>query len=245
MTGTVDLIQKTFLAKAEDNPLEYIMSDATVDRMGDVIEPDGWKLSNFKKNPVAFFGHDTRFIVGGWKSVRVENGALRGQLELMDPVSDRLREIAGAVKAGILRAVSVGFRPVKSEPIEGSKRGGMRFLEQELVECSLVGVPANPNAVQVAKSLNLSTGTMSMIFGKHANEDRRIANVVDDCATLTTLEEWSPGLAREFKLWAAGLAKDYPFNPKYRKLYRLMEEIETVRTISLVSAEHGNKGRPA
>jgi HK97 family phage prohead protease len=238
----MNIMQKTFVAKADsDDPLSYVMSDGTVDRMGDVIEPDGWKLGNFKKNPIALFAHDSRFIVGNWGNFRVEKNALRGELDLLEPVSDRLIEINTAVKAGVLRAVSVGFRPIKQEAIEGSKVGGVRFIEQELVECSLVAVPANPNAIQFAKSLNLSPDAMSMIFGKTAEQKDIVEEI--EYTKLTSIDEWSPYRARQAKQWLAGLVKDYPFNPLYAKLHRLMDEIETVQTISLVSAKAGTKSQ--
>lgn len=167
----MEIKHKTIAAAApSSDPLEFVMSDETVDRMGDIIAADGWQLANFKKNPIALFGHNSGFIVGGWSNLRVEGKQLRGKLELMPPVSERLQEVHAAVNAGVLRAVSVGFRPVEVEQIEGSKVGGLRFTKSELVECSLVAVPANPNALQVAKSLNLSRETMSLIFGVSPGE---------------------------------------------------------------------------
>jgi HK97 family phage prohead protease len=152
-----------------DDPLDFVMSDGSVDRMGDVIEPDGWQLDGFRRNPIALFGHDPRFPIGKWRDVGVRKGQLTGSLELMEPVSDRLREIHTAVEAGVLRAVSVGFH---SETFEPLKSGGLRFTEAELVECSLVSVPANPNALAVAKALGLSRETRAMIFGGIAEPDQ-------------------------------------------------------------------------
>ena len=167
------LVVKSVARKADGNALEFVMSDATPDRMGDVIEPAGWNLANFQKNPIALFGHDTKFIVGNWRNVRVVKGELRGTLDLMAPVSERQREVAAAVEAGVLRAVSVGFRALKAEPVdEDEPFAGTRFLEQELVEVSLVAVGANPNALQIAKSLNLSPETVDLIFGKLAAKDQ-------------------------------------------------------------------------
>jgi hypothetical protein len=51
--------------------------------------------------------------------------------------------------------VSVGFKGEKAEPIPGSF--GMKFLEQELLELSLVAVPANANALATAKSYGIHT----------------------------------------------------------------------------------------
>src|SRR4029077_20996443 len=102
------------------DPLEFVMSDGSVDRMGDVIEPDGWKLDNFRKNPVALFGHNPSFPIGKWSEVVVRGKQLVGRLALIEPVSDRMRELHAAVDAGVLRAVSVGFHASKFEPIKGS-----------------------------------------------------------------------------------------------------------------------------
>lgn len=168
----MEIVQKTTAAAAPSgDPLEFVMSDETVDRMGDVIAADGWQLANFRKNPIALFGHSSGFPIGTWSNLRIEGKQLIGRLSLMPPVSDRLREIHAAIGT-VLRAVSVGFRPIEAEQIEGSKVGGLRFTKSELVECSLVAVPANPNALQVAKELNLSRETMSLIFGKTADEGR-------------------------------------------------------------------------
>jgi HK97 family phage prohead protease len=152
-----------------DDPLEFVMSDGSVDRMGDIIEPDGWRLDNFHKNPIALFSHDPLLPIGKWHDVGVRKGQLTGRLELMPAETNLQRQIQTAVKAGVLRAVSVGFHSDAAEPMKG---GGLRFTEAELVECSLVSVPANPNALAIAKALGISREGQSLIFGVHANEER-------------------------------------------------------------------------
>jgi HK97 family phage prohead protease/HK97 family phage major capsid protein len=185
------LVRRTYVAgkvrEVAADTFEYVLSDATPDRMGDVIDPAGWQLANFKKNPIALFGHDTGFIVGNWSKVRVVDGELRGELKLLPPTSDRMREVDAAVQAGVLRAVSVGFRPIKAEPLdEDEPFDGTRFLKQELVEASLVAVGANPNALQIAKSLNLSPQTVSLIFGVPAKEDQSAARGAQTGVTAET-----------------------------------------------------------
>jgi len=162
------VIEKSVVTPSGGDPLVYVMSDETVDRYGDIVEARGWNLANFTKNPIALFGHDSKFIVGNWADVKVVSGKLVGTLKLLPAgVSQRLDEIRAAVEAGVLRAVSVGFRPIEAEPIAN---GGTRFKRAELVECSLVSIPANPNAIQLAKSLNLSDDAQRTIFGKSADE---------------------------------------------------------------------------
>lgn len=158
-------VLKTFAAPASNDPLEYVMSDERVDRIGDIIEQKGWQLQDFKNNPIAFFNHNSDFPIGNWTNVRVEGGQLKGRLNLPPPESERQRELQGFVKAGVLRAVSVGFSAIEAEPIKG---GGLRFKKQELLECSLVGVPAHAQALQVAKSIGASEEVRSLIFGEAA-----------------------------------------------------------------------------
>lgn len=155
--------------------LEFVLSDATRDRYGDIVEPSGWDLKWFKQNPIALFGHSSSFPIGTWSDARVEGGKLIARLNLAARgTSQRIDELISLVEQGILRAVSVGFKPMKWEPMDKEKPyDGTRFLKQELMECSLVSVPANPAALAVAKTMNLSTETMSLAFGEHAETRRR------------------------------------------------------------------------
>lgn len=145
--------------------MTYILSDDSVDSYGDVIQQDGWDFTRFNKNPIALFGHSAAFPIGRWKDVRVQGNRLIGTLEFAaDGTSDRIDEIKSLAAQGILRATSVGFMPMDWED-EGR---GLRFTKQELMEVSLVSVPANANAVQVAKSLHVSDETIALAFGEHA-----------------------------------------------------------------------------
>lgn len=81
--------------------------------------------------------------------------------------SDRIDEIRQLVDAGILKAVSVGFTPISYEERKGDTYG-LVYTEQELVECSLVSVPANPNALLLAKQLKISSDTQGLVFSKRA-----------------------------------------------------------------------------
>jgi HK97 family phage prohead protease len=170
-----EIVHKTHAAPVEGRA--FILSDETPDRLGDIISTEGWDTVAFQKNPVALFNHNSNFPIGRWRNVRVENKALRGELEMAaEGISARIDEIRKLVDAGILKAVSVGFRPSKSEPLDPSDKSffaAQRYLSQELVECSLVSVPANPNALAVAKSLGLSPATLDAVFAEHGTKDGR------------------------------------------------------------------------
>jgi HK97 family phage prohead protease/HK97 family phage major capsid protein len=152
--------------------MEFILSDETPDRLDDVIMSDGWELKAFKKNPIALFGHNSTFPIGKWSNVRVENKQLRGHLELApEGTSQRIDEIRRLIDADILKAVSVGFKPIEVKDRDGSEWGSV-YVKCELVETSVVSVPANPNALAVAKSLNISPETIDLVFAGQGNGDR-------------------------------------------------------------------------
>lgn len=182
------IVHKTIAAKGDG--LEFVLSDATVDRMGDIIEPGGWDLKHFKKNPIALFGHASSFPIGTWSNLRVQGEKLIGKLNLAAKgTSARLDEILSLVEQGILRAVSVGFRAIEHEPIDKDDPfGGVRFIKQELLETSLVAVGANPAALALAKSLNLSNETITLAFGEYAETRPRVVPVTGKQAVTTSLK---------------------------------------------------------
>jgi HK97 family phage prohead protease len=170
-----DLVRKTH-ARSRSTGMEFVLSDESIDRMGDVVSTAGWQTDAFKTNPIALFNHRSDFPIGQWSDLGIKSDALRANLTLApEGTSPRIDEIRRLVDAGILRASSVGFRALEHEPIKdasGSPTGGIRFVKQELIEVSLVSVPANRNALAVAKSLKISPETQALVFAKHGNRDR-------------------------------------------------------------------------
>lgn len=117
------------------------------DRDGDEVDPMGVKF----KNPlVLLWQHDHNKPVG---SVEFGTPEKRGVpftatiAKVLEPgiLKDRVDEAWQSVKAGLIRAVSIGFLPLKSEPIKGTR--GRKFHEIEAFELSLVSVPAQAGAV--------------------------------------------------------------------------------------------------
>lgn len=137
---------------ADDLPT-FILSDETVDSVGDVIQAKGWDLSRFRgpnANPIALFNHNSNEPIGVWESVKVDGTRLIGALRLAaEGTSETVDKVRKLFAQGMLVAVSVGFRPSKWEPIPDSKEGGYLYQKQQLLECSVVSVPANPSAVLI------------------------------------------------------------------------------------------------
>lgn len=165
----MSIVHKTETRRAAGrNRLSFVLSDATPDRYGDVIDPNGWELRDFQRNPIALFGHNSDFPIGKWKNLRVENAQLIGDLDpAQKGTSARIDEIVSLIEQDILVATSVGFVPIEREP---RKEGGVHYKRQSLLETSIVGIPANPSALAIAKSLHLSPETIRMAFGEQAEE---------------------------------------------------------------------------
>jgi HK97 family phage prohead protease len=138
----------------------FVASDETVDRYGDIVSVDGWDLTNFRKNPVVLWMHSQWNPIGK-ASVKIEGGQLLATIRFYDAGDSKLADdLWKLVKKRQLRGVSVGFTVPSEddvEPIrdENDRLTGFRFLRQELLEISLVSVPANPNALQIARSMGL------------------------------------------------------------------------------------------
>src|SRR5262245_34770907 len=66
-----DVLYRTYRSNAADG-FTFVLSDATPDRVGDVIMATGWDLRNFNNNPVALFNHHPDFPIGMWRNLRVE-----------------------------------------------------------------------------------------------------------------------------------------------------------------------------
>jgi HK97 family phage prohead protease len=156
---------------------EYVLGDESIDRHGDQILAARWDVSEFRRNSICLFNHQSGFPVGRWTNVRVEGNRLVGKLVLApEGTSPRIDEIRKLVDARVLCATSVGFRPVSSRP---HRDGGVIFEKQILVECSIVRVPSNPNCVQIAKSLGISEDVRRLVFTGHSTQPNQARSVIE------------------------------------------------------------------
>lgn len=143
---------------SDQRALRFTISTAAIDREQDRIALAGWDLANFRKNPVVLWGHDaSRLPIGRAFDLRIEDAALKASVEFIPEDTPEGGQFAESVyrlaRQGFIAATSVGFRPVKWEYTREPSRGsedwfpGIDFEEQELVELSVVTVPANPEAL--------------------------------------------------------------------------------------------------
>lgn len=148
-----------------DRLFQFTASDGSVDRMGDTIDPDGWDISRYLKNPViqysAAWGHSqgsTQTPVGQAVKVWVEDDALK-VLVRIDDATQLDKDVFAKLMSKTLRAVSVGFIPHASGWVEDDDRSGIDFTEQELAEITICPVPANANALAEERTKSMAKPT--------------------------------------------------------------------------------------
>jgi len=136
-------------SSSEEPVLDFIASDETVDRYNEVIELGGWQLANYRKNPVVVDSHDYSSIariLGNSTDVRIKSGRLINRVKFAtdNPLGAMAYKMA---RGGFIKSESVGFIPVEWERgNSGAGEPSRTYKKQELIEISLVAVPANPSA---------------------------------------------------------------------------------------------------
>lgn len=145
------MLHKTFEIKAAEDG-RMIATTPSVDRDKDRVMPMGAQLDNFVKNPVLMYGHNYRdpwALIGKVGDLQVDSSGITFLPELRDPASDSdpMTVIRALWDQKLLRAASIGFNPTKWMENEV---GGRDFVEWELLEISIVPIPANQNALRLA-----------------------------------------------------------------------------------------------
>lgn len=163
---------ETFLrlkAASEEMTFTGWASTPDQDRQGDVVEPAG---AEFELPVPLLWQHDHRQPVGAVKQAHVSAAGIRVTGKLTAGVA-LAAEAWALLKDGAL-ALSVGFRPLASEPLPG---GGLRFVRWSWHELSLVSVPANAaSRIDIGKSLVRSTDAKTAA-GRLSAFDRALASV--------------------------------------------------------------------
>lgn len=114
---------------------------STPDRCGDVIVKGAFSAAGLPLPML--FAHDPIAAVGVWNGFAETDAGLEVQGRLLVDDVARAREVRALVKAGAVTGLSIGFIPGKTAPRKG---GGRTIKKANLVEISLVPVPAHPRA---------------------------------------------------------------------------------------------------
>lgn len=123
-------------------------SSNSVDRQNEIVDQNGWQLDSYRENPVVLDSHrydSIEDIIGRCIRAEVVNGSLECDIIFCDSEKGECAE--ELVNTGFLRTVSVGFKSLERRP--GGAGQPMTHTRAELLEISMVSVPANRDAVRL------------------------------------------------------------------------------------------------
>ena len=154
--------------------IKGMASTPSTDRMGDIVDPLGLA---FDKQVPLLFAHKHDQPVGIAKLDQpsedgVTFSAALAKIAQPGELKSRIDDVWQMVKAGLIRGVSIGFKALEFSYM---KDGGVHFTKGEVVELSLVSVPANRDAsIHQIRSLDAASAAAS------GNGDARLTSGVAD-----------------------------------------------------------------
>ena len=163
---------ETKVLNAAERSCEFVASDQTVDSYGEIVRAAGWRFDRFAKNAPFVDSHNYSSVacllgnVTGW---RIAGTKLIEAVKFVPEGASQLADFAWKMAvAGFLRAVSVGFMPLrvrsrwrdeqdfaaacKEMALPGETVAKLQCIhwEQDQTELSSVLIGANPSAVALA-----------------------------------------------------------------------------------------------
>lgn len=215
-----------------ERTIVHTISSSMIDRYGEIVDPAGMVETNYAKNPVVLFGHNNgdAWLSGAppvipvigkslWRKTQDEK--ILSKTKFGDS-TDFMEDAWNLAKDGFLPATSIGFIPLAYEvkklkeitDLNPSNRDGFDssmdvfiWRKWELLEYSLVVIPANPEALQNALERSSSRLMRSMINselrlctleGCKKDMDEKLAGVIAMRKSMEEMPEHSQVMKDEF-----------------------------------------------
>ena len=159
-------ITKLFTTQAksindETKTIRFKISDDQTDRMGEIVDQASWDFKNYMNNPIVLWGHDSsepENVLGQTLSLETLGGETYAEMQFDDDINPKAALVWKQLLKGTLRTVSVGF-------IAHDQEGNV-LKNNELLEVSVVPIPANPRAI----ALSMKDGSLSRKDGLYLQD---------------------------------------------------------------------------
>src|SRR5436190_21569565 len=145
---------------AERRTFAGVATTPELDRQGHSVDPAGVTF----RNPLPLLLHHDQTCPIGTVTLfpataaGIAFEATLPVIEAPGALRDRVDLAWQSIKAGLMSGVSIGFR-ILADGVERLKGGGLRLTKTEVVELSLVTIPANVSAsIRMVKTLDVSPG---------------------------------------------------------------------------------------
>jgi HK97 family phage prohead protease len=131
----------------ENDLYTFVVSTPEVDRYGTIIVPSGIDYTAYLNNPIVLAQHDSdKWPIGRCLGFAMNGENLEATIQI-ECITEEGKKLNKLINAGFVKAVSVGIIPNEYEDktIDGQKV--TVYTKSELVEFSVVSVPANRQAL--------------------------------------------------------------------------------------------------
>ena len=144
-----------------DRRMTFVASDETRDSYGTVLPIDEWNLERYNNNGVVGYAHnlygsydaDPDYVIGRGRAY-IKGSELLIDIEFEPEGTNKIADkVWRKLQFGSLNGVSVGFSAQgahwgEGEEAEDGANPTLYYTGLELLEVSVVTIPANPNAVR-------------------------------------------------------------------------------------------------
>lgn len=133
--------------------VECVVTTSTVDRYNESIDTQGIDTVNYMTNPVVLYGHDYSGLpIGKTLSLNQTKNKMKAKFQLAVDEYPFAATVYAMIKSGYLNAVSIGGR------VKEWSDDYKTIMQMEMVEFSVVSVPANPEALITGKAFEDAVG---------------------------------------------------------------------------------------
>ncbi len=165
----------------ENRSAVFLLTNGSVDRDGETVDPEGADLSDYSKNSVVAFNHSTdNFPIGmmhpldpgysGAPEIWLDD--VDGQKALLGRVYFSKENPQGdlayrMVREGSLKGGSISFLP--NGGTQKNDSGGNHYSKWRLLEFSVCPLPSNPDALRMSKKLKDAASPCKAVVEKKAD----------------------------------------------------------------------------
>jgi len=147
-------LDKSLTKDVGDGILETVVTTGNLDRHGEKIATLGVNTDTYMaSNPIVLYGHDYQSLpIGKTISLEKKENSIVARFQLATAEYDFANTVSKLIKGGYLNAVSIGGI------VKEWSKDFTEILKMDMIEFSVVPVPANAEATMTRRSLEEVSG---------------------------------------------------------------------------------------
>ena len=125
--------------------IKWFASTPEIDRYNDIVDPNAFKnsIDQYMKNPIILLQHNSDKPLGTTVKYTISESGLEINAEIVNNIENTF----DLIRNGVLKGFSIGYIPTKWEYVLQDWLEIRKITELDLVEISVVSIPANANSL--------------------------------------------------------------------------------------------------